>query len=143
MPPAVVTVTLRAPRRGGGNRQRGGDLGGAHHGDVADRNIGRGDIHRGAGAKFVPVRVTGTLAPWTPLAGAIAVRVGAAALTVKTTGAVVPPVVVTVTLRAPVVAVAAMVNVAVIWVALTTVTLLTVISAERHSRRRRKRSSCR
>ena len=49
-------------------------------------------------------------------------RVGAAALTVKTAAAVVPSVVVTVTLRAPGVAVAAMAKVAVIWVVLTTVT---------------------
>ena len=40
----------------------------------------------------------------------------------KTTAAVVPAAVVTVTLRAPGVAVAEMVNVAVIWVALTTAT---------------------
>src|SRR4051812_13266057 len=48
--------------------------------------------------KFVPVRVTGTVAPCTPLDGAIAVRVGGAAVTVKTAAPVVPPVVVTVTL---------------------------------------------
>ena len=48
----------------------------------------------------------------------------------KATAAVVPAVVVTVTLRAPIVAAAEMVNVAVIWVALTTVTLLTVMSVE-------------
>ena len=64
--------------------------------------------------KFVPVRVTGTEAPWMPLEGAMEVRVGAAALTVKTTAAVVPPEVVTVTLRAPGVAVAEIVRVAVI-----------------------------
>ena len=60
------------------------------------------------------MRVTGTVSPWTPLEGAMAVRAGAAALTVKGTAEVVPPAVVTVTLRAPVAAVAAMVNVAVI-----------------------------
>ena len=88
--------------------------------------------------KFVPVRVTGTLAPRTPLEGAMEVRVGAvAALTVKTAAAVVPPVVVTETLRAPVAAVAEIVSVAVIWVALTTVMLLTVISAGRDIDRRR------
>ena len=64
--------------------------------------------------KFEPVRVTGTVAPCKPLDGAIAVRPGAAALTVKTTGPVVPSAVVTVTLRAPGVGVAARVNVAVI-----------------------------
>ena len=50
-------------------------------------------------------------------------------MTVKATAEVVPPAVVTVTLRAPV-AVAEIDNVAVIWVALTTVTLLTVTSAD-------------
>ena len=83
--------------------------------------------------KFVPVRVTGTVAPWMPLEGAMEVRVGAAVLTVKTAAAVVPPEVVTETLRAPVGAVAEIVSVAVIWAALTTVTLLTVMSAEETS----------
>jgi hypothetical protein len=64
--------------------------------------------------KFVPVRVTGTLAPWTPVAGLTDVNVGAGGLTVKTTAALVPPLVVTVTLAAPGVALAAMVDVAVI-----------------------------
>src|SRR5436305_1885675 len=63
--------------------------------------------------KFVPVKVTGIVAPCTPLDGAIAVRVGTAAFTVKAAVPVVPPAVVTVTLRAPKVAVAATVRVAV------------------------------
>ena len=80
--------------------------------------------------KFAPVRVTGTLEPCTALAGVMEVRLGAAALTVKTAAAVVPPVVVTVTLRAPNVAVAAIDSVAVICVALTTATSLTVTPVE-------------
>ena len=36
--------------------------------------------------KFVPVRVTGTLAPWTPLAGLIEVRVGGGGFTVNVAG---------------------------------------------------------
>jgi len=76
--------------------------------------------------KFVPVRVTGTLAPCAPLVGLMALRVGAAGLTVKTTAAEVPFAVVTVTLAGPVAAVAPIAKLAVIVVALTTVTLLTV-----------------
>ena len=132
VPPEVVTVTLRAPKvSGGGDGQRGGDLGGAHHGDIADLisaesrhsrrrrqevRAGEGDGDRGA------------------LDAARGCDGGEgrsrAALTVKTTAAVVPAEVVTVTLRAPVVAVAAIVKVAVIWVALTTMTLLTVTAVE-------------
>ena len=63
--------------------------------------------------KFVPLRVTGTVAPWTPLEGVTAVRVGAA-VTVKATDPVVPSVVVTLMVRAPVGAVGEMVRVAVI-----------------------------
>src|ERR1022692_4144322 len=77
--------------------------------------------------KLVPVRVTGTVAPGAPNAGAIVLSVGGGGLTVKTTGALVPALVVTVTFAAPSVALAAMVNVAVICVVLTTVTLPTVI----------------
>ena len=63
---------------------------------------------------------------------AILVSVGGTkALTVKTAAAVVPPVVVTVRLRAPGTAMAEMASRAVIWVALTTLTLLTVMSAGR------------
>src|ERR1019366_313246 len=77
--------------------------------------------------KLVPVRVTGTAAPGAPYAGVIVLRVGGGGLTVKTTGALVPALVVTVTFAAPSVALAAMVNVAVICVVLTTVTALTAI----------------
>jgi hypothetical protein len=55
------------------------------------------------GKKFVPVRVTGTVVPWPPLDGVIAVRVGGPA-TVKMTGPLVPAGVVTVTFRGPSVA---------------------------------------
>ena len=51
-------------------------------------------------------------------------------MTVKTAAAVVPPVVVTVTLRVPIAAVAEIVRVAVIWVALTTVMLLAATPVE-------------
>jgi hypothetical protein len=77
--------------------------------------------------KLVPVRVTGIAAPRTPVAAAMVLSVGGGGLTVKTTGALVPPLVVTVTFAAPSVALAAMVNVAVICVVLTTVTALTAI----------------
>jgi hypothetical protein len=76
--------------------------------------------------KFVPVSVTGTLVPCTPLVGLIEVSVGALPM-VKVVGVVVPPSVVTVTFWCPGAAVAAMLNVAVTCVALTTTTLLTVM----------------
>src|SRR5689334_2349545 len=78
-------------------------------------------------AKPVPVRVTGTFVPAAPLAGLIDVSVGAGGLTVNATAAVVPLDVVTVTLEAPKVAPALIAKFAVICVALTTTTLLTVI----------------
>lgn len=80
-------------------------------------------------AKPVPVRVTGTFVPAAPLAGLIDVSVGAGGLTVNATAAVVPLDVVTVTLEAPKVAPAPIAKFAVICVALTTTTLLTVIPA--------------
>jgi len=76
-------------------------------------------------AKFVPVSVTGTFEPCAPLVGLIEVRVGVAVI-VNVTPSVVTPDDVTVTVPPPTVALAAMPNVAVIWVALTTTTLLTV-----------------
>src|ERR1700731_254358 len=79
--------------------------------------------------KFVPVSVTATPCPCTPLFGLIEVSVGGATFTVNGGGPLVPPEVVTVMVRAPVAVFAAMVNVAVICVALTTVVLLTVIPA--------------
>src|SRR4029077_6442719 len=77
--------------------------------------------------KLVPVSVTGTLSPWTPLFGLIAVNVGDAAFTVNIWAPLIPAGVVTVTFRTPVAALPATVNVAVICVALTTVVLLTEI----------------
>ena len=130
VPPAVVTVTLRAPVAGGGDREAGGDLGGAHDGHVTDRDVGAGDIHRSAGNGFVPVEGELDARALHPVRGAMPVRVGGAGLTVKTAAAVVPPLVLTVTFRAPSTAVGAMARVAVIWVVLTTVTLLTVMSAD-------------
>src|SRR5215831_5205205 len=76
-------------------------------------------------AKLVPVKVTGRLLPTTPLAGLIPDKVGETM--VKPSGGLVPPSVVTVTLAVPGGAEAAMVKVAVIWVALSTVTLLRVM----------------
>ena len=78
-----------------------------------------------APVKPAPVRVTGTLLPRTPEAGAIEASVGARTLNV-TPLLFVPPVV-TVTVRAETLAVFETVNVAVIVVELTTVSPLTVI----------------
>ena len=114
-PPAVVTVTLRAPK-----------VAAAAMVNVAVIWVAlttatlltvtpvEETVTVAPEMKFDPVRVTGTVSPWTPFEGAIAVRPGGAALTVKGTAEVVPPAVVTVTLRAPKVAAASMVNVAVI-----------------------------
>ena len=77
VPPVVVTVTLRAPMVAVAEIvKRGGDLGGAHYGDVADRISAEETFTAAPETKFEPVRVTGTVAPCTPLDGAIAVRVG-------------------------------------------------------------------
>jgi hypothetical protein len=67
-----------------------------------------------APTKFVPVIVTGTVAPLTPDVGAIEVRVGAAGLTTKVTALLVPPAVVTVMFWAPVAAPGAITRFAVI-----------------------------
>jgi hypothetical protein len=75
--------------------------------------------------KLLPVSVTETLLPGTPLLGLIEASVGAPTVTVNVTGALLPLVVVTITLAGPVVALAAMVNVAVICVGPVTLTPLT------------------
>lgn len=75
----------------------------------------------------VPVIVIGTLVPRTPEAGLMEVMVGPR--TVKVSALLVRPLDVTVTLRAPVVAVEDMVNTAVTVVGLVTVTPLTVMPA--------------
>ena len=65
--------------------------------------------------KLVPVNVTDTVAPCTPLLGVMEVRVGPGSkLTLKVAGPLMPPDVVTVTFVAPAAAVAAIVKVAVI-----------------------------
>ena len=64
--------------------------------------------------KLVPASVTPTAVPTVPEDGETDVSVGPPAVTVKGAVPLVPPEVVTVTLRAPVAAPAAMVNVAVI-----------------------------
>jgi len=76
--------------------------------------------------KLEPVKVTLTAEPGMPLFGETELSVGGVepAFTVNPTALLVPPVVLTVTLSAPVVAPAATVKVAVICVALTRVTLL-------------------
>lgn len=81
-----------------------------------------------AAVKPVPVRVTGTAVPRRPKAGAIEARVGVPGLTtVKPTGLLTPPGVVTVTFLAVRAAVAEMVKVAVTCVSLTLVSALTVM----------------
>ena len=60
------------------------------------------------------MRITGTLVPWTPLAGLTEVSVGAGGFTVNAAGPLVPPLVVTVTFAAPIAALASIVSVAVI-----------------------------
>ena len=64
--------------------------------------------------KLLPVRVTATLVPVTPVLGATPVRPGDGGLMVKVTAEVVPPAVVTVTFDPPNEALAAIVKVAVI-----------------------------
>jgi len=77
--------------------------------------------------RFVPVRVTGTVAPCAPVLGLIVVSVGGGiVVTVNVTPPLVPPGVVTVTFRPPVAALPLMAKLAVIEVALTTLTPLTV-----------------
>jgi hypothetical protein len=77
--------------------------------------------------KLEPVSVTGTELPGFPELGLIVVRIGVVGpTTVNGWGPLVPAVVVTVTFEGPSGAVPVMVNVAVIEVLLTTVTLLTV-----------------
>jgi hypothetical protein len=65
-------------------------------------------------AKFVPVSVTGTVVPCTPLVGLILLSVGRGGRTVKITAAEIPPAVVTVTFAGPIEALAEMFSVAVI-----------------------------
>ncbi len=77
-----------------------------------------------APAKFVPVRVTGTVVPWVPEVGLIEVSLGP--WTVKVRPPLVPAGVVTLTVLDEAEAVVEMVNVAVIVVEFTTVTALTV-----------------
>jgi hypothetical protein len=66
-----------------------------------------------APVRFVPVSVTPTVVPCTPLTGEIPLSVGRAVVTVNVTALLVPPGVVTVTLCGPVAAVLEMLNVAV------------------------------
>ena len=144
VPPVVVTVTLRAPMTADGEITSVAVIWVALTTVTLLTAMSAVEAVTVAPArKFVPVKVTGTPAAWTPLDGAIAVRVGGAGLTVKTAAPLVPPAVVTVTLRAPVAAAAEIVRVAVIWVALTTVTALAVRRWKRRRGSRRPGSSCR
>src|SRR5207248_6730338 len=79
--------------------------------------------------KLVPIRVTPPADPVTPAEGLTALSVGGGAVTVNATAALVPPVVLTVTFELPRAALAATVNVAVIWLEFTTLTALTVTPA--------------
>jgi hypothetical protein len=79
--------------------------------------------------KFVPVKITGTVVPVSPLLGLIDVKVGAGGAMAKLTAPLVPPAVVTVTPPIPAAAFPAIANMAVIWVEFTTLTLLTVTPA--------------
>ena len=79
--------------------------------------------------KLEPVRVTATVEPAIPPLGLTELNVGAGGLTVNGWVPLDPPAVVTVTLATPNEAPAAIEKVAVICVALTTATLLTVIPA--------------
>ena len=120
---------LSAGRGIRGDGERRCDLRGAHHRRVAD---GDPRAAQGDGGSCNEVRSRQrdwTLCPCTPLFGLIEVSVGGARFTVNGCAPLVPPEVVTVTFWAPVAAFAAMANVAVICVALSTVVLLTVIPA--------------
>jgi hypothetical protein len=64
--------------------------------------------------KFAPVSVTGTLVPWSPLAGLTDTSTGAGKFTVNTAGPLVPPLVVTATFAAPIAALAPIVSVTLI-----------------------------
>jgi len=77
--------------------------------------------------KFVPVKVTGTAAPWAPDVGLMDVSTGAGGFTLNCTLEVVSPSVVTETLCAPKGALEETTNVAVTVVVLVTVTLFAVI----------------
>ena len=80
-----------------------------------------------APVRFVPVKVTSTTVPRTPVGGAIEVNVGAGGTTtVKVTALLVPPGAVTVTFLAVPAAPPVMVKVALTWLSLTTVRPLTV-----------------
>jgi hypothetical protein len=75
--------------------------------------------------KFVPVKVTATVDPVSPMAGLIDVSVGGGGVMLKVTGGLVPYKVVSVTVAAPKAALAAMVKVAVSSLELITPTLET------------------
>lgn len=80
-----------------------------------------------APVRLVPVSVTATTVPRTPVAGVIEVNVGApGTMTVKATALLTPPGAVTVTFRAVPAAVVEMTKFAVTWVGLTTVMVFTV-----------------
>ena len=130
VPAAVLTVTFREPRDANRPRRNLAVIKPGLTTTTLDiltpepwTAMAAGDV------KLVPLRLTDTVAPLLPDDGVMEVSVGAAlggAVTVKVRAAVVPPAVVTVTLREPVLAAAAMVKVALIRVAFTMATLLTL-----------------
>src|SRR4051794_5345106 len=98
VPPVVVTVTLRAPAAA---------LAAMAKLAVTDVAVEVTPVMVTpvmalivAPVRFVPASVTATVAPWLPAAGVMVVSVGGA-VTVKVTALLVPPTVVTVTLRGP------------------------------------------
>src|SRR4051795_4683059 len=113
VPPVVVTVTLRAPAAA---------LAAMAKLAVTDVAVEVTPVMVTpvmalivAPVRFVPASVTATVAPWLPAAGVMGVSVGNPM--VKVTALLVPPTVVTVTLRGPRAAAAAMAKLAVTEVA--------------------------
>ena len=130
VPPAVVTVTFRAPTAAAASSVKLA---------VSDVALPTTTVLTvtpvpatvtvvAPTTKLVPVSVTATVAPWVPCAGAMAVRVGAAGgrPIVKVCPPLVPVTVVTVTVRGPSVAVGSSTKLAVSDVALPTTTLAIV-----------------
>ena len=113
VPLAVVTVMLRAPVAAPGAITRVAVMRVAVTTGVPLRVMSLGRF-RLAPVRFVPAMVTATLAPCAPEAGVMEVSVGGAGLTVNVTALLVPPAVVTVMFRAPIVALDAITREAVI-----------------------------
>ena len=126
VPPAAVTVMLRAPVAALASITRVAVICVAVATGVPLRVRPDGRF-RVEPVRFAPVKITGTVAPWTPDVGAMEASVGVGGLTVKATALLVPPGVVTVMLWAPVAALAPITREAVICVAVATGVPLTVM----------------